>query len=321
MRFEGDDVLTLADLEDRRNYLCASDVPAILGLCPHRGPWDVWLNKTQPAVEPVNTPEQMLGHTLEPALASLYAAREGAEVSAWCRLYQDGWMACTPDFRVNGGAWGLECKALALPLEGWGMPGTDDVREDYRTQVEFSMMTAGVPRWDVVVAGMARDLQAYLGDVAPEEARRLFLDLVARRSRMVEVRFYTVAASPRLQAALMTRCEAWWFRHITMGIRPDVDGSDAAGRGLVATSTGGTVDDQRALSLMLEYGRARGALDVATAAEALARQRLQEHMGGAEEARDPRGIIGRIGWKSNKAGSRVWSLRGFNVGACAPLEG
>lgn len=313
-------MLTLEDLQDRQHYLCASDVPAILGLCPHRGPWDVWLSKTRPPEEPHNTPEQMLGHTLEPVLALLYAAREGVATSPAPRLYRDGWMACTPDFWTSGG-WGLECKALAMPLEGWGIPGTDDVREDYRTQVEWSMMVAGVSRWDVVVAGMARDLQAYLGEVAPDEARRLFLDLVARRSRMVEVRFYTVAASLRLQAALLARCEAWWLKHVTMGIRPDVDGSDAAARGLVATSTGGTVDDPQTLSLMLEYGRARAVLDVATTAEALARQRLQEHMGGAEEARDPRGILGRISWKSNKAGARVWNLRGFNVGACAPREG
>lgn len=313
-------MLTLADLEERRGYLCASDVPAVLGLCPHRGPWDVWLSKTRPVGEVGNTPEQALGHTLEPALAALYEAHAGAVTSPWVRLYREGWMACTPDFRVNDGAWGLECKALALPLDGWGMPGTDDVRDDYRTQVEWSMMVAGVSRWDVAVAGMARDLQAYLAEVAPEEARRLFLDLVARRSRMVDVRFYTVTASPRLQAALYARCEAWWLRHITLGVAPDVDGSDAADRGLVASSTPRTVGDDLTVTLMSEYGRAKWALERASEAEAVARQRLQAHMADAEEARDPRGILGRIGWKSNKAGSRVWNLRAFNVGACAPVE-
>ena len=59
--------------ELRRSGVGGSDVSAILGMNPWRGPFDVWLEKTGAVDQFGENPAMMRGRLFEPAIANWYS--------------------------------------------------------------------------------------------------------------------------------------------------------------------------------------------------------------------------------------------------------
>ena len=135
---------------ERRSYIGASDVPAILGLSPFGSAYDVWLAKKGLA-EDVMSDAMRWGHYHEPNIAAEYQ-RAFPDV----RLEMVGtkphakypWLRATIDRMVHGplGSWPLEIKSTSEYLgDRWGDVNTDDVPDHVNVQAQVQLMVEDKP--------------------------------------------------------------------------------------------------------------------------------------------------------------------------------
>jgi len=146
-------MLTERQIATRRQYVGASEVPAICGVSPFRSAWDVWAEKVV-LVDPQPPNEaMMLGLILEPALLD-WAHREIAplrrNVQRVVRLSKSCRLRATLDgvFQVDGHIEPVEVKigtAYSPRSQEWGEPQTDEVPLDVRYQVQAQLMACQAP--------------------------------------------------------------------------------------------------------------------------------------------------------------------------------
>ena len=146
-------MLTDRQIATRRQYVGASEVPAICGVSPFRSAWDVWAEKVV-LVDPQPPNEaMMLGLILEPALLD-WAHREIAplrrNVQRVVRLSKSCRLRATLDgvFQVDGHIEPVEVKigtAYSPRSQEWGEPQTDEVPLDVRYQVQAQLMACQAP--------------------------------------------------------------------------------------------------------------------------------------------------------------------------------
>lgn len=133
---------------ERRNYIGASDVPAIMGLSPYGSAYDVWLQKRGLSTVDENAAMRW-GHYHEGSIAAEYQ-RQFPDVTletvgtlphpkySWLRATVDR-LVTHPDGTVHP----LEIKSTSEYLgKRWGQPGTDEV-PDYvvvQTNVQFMVL-------------------------------------------------------------------------------------------------------------------------------------------------------------------------------------
>lgn len=137
---------------ERRSYVGASDVPAILGLSPFGSAYDVALQKRGLAGADLMTEAQRWGHYHEPAIAAEYQ-RRFPEVT----LEQVGtlphpkysWLRATVDRLVHqptGVVHPLEIKSTSEHLGyAWGDEETDAVPQHVVVQAQVQLMVLGLP--------------------------------------------------------------------------------------------------------------------------------------------------------------------------------
>ncbi|ARK56279.1 YqaJ viral recombinase family protein [Burkholderia pseudomallei] len=143
-------------LAERKSGIGGSDVAAILGLSPYKTLFEVWLEKTNAALEPSATDELervQFGRLMEDIIAREYARREGVKVRRRHELVRHArypWMIANPDRLIEGRRCGLECKnvdAMAFRLGDWGEPGTDQAPDEYVLQCQHYMIVLDYPVW------------------------------------------------------------------------------------------------------------------------------------------------------------------------------
>lgn len=136
----------------------ASESAAISGLDPYRGAVDVWMRKPVGGRPPLVNEEDReesdqasVGHTLEPALRTLYTERTGIEVvpgNETLRHHALPSVLASPDGLGVKEDLGLEIKVV-----GWRMAHhwTEESLPDYvLTQAVQNMAVTGRARWDVL---------------------------------------------------------------------------------------------------------------------------------------------------------------------------
>jgi putative phage-type endonuclease len=147
--------LTAKQLEDRKAWLGASDMAAVLGLDPYRTPYEVWADKTGRAPAREGGERAKYGTMIEPVLRAWASAKLERPVVASTSTFRHmsvPCMAVNPDGFVGKCQRGnplVECKRTSLAQE-WGEPGTDQV--PYRTivQVQTQMACTASPHVHVV---------------------------------------------------------------------------------------------------------------------------------------------------------------------------
>lgn len=193
--------------EWRRQGLGGSDVSAILGRHPHKGPWDLFLDKRD-GVEQKRNAAMDFGNDLERPIAE-WAKRElkGDDLVSGGRLEaQRGPLRGTPDFWLllpeHDAAFGLECKTARYPnRDGWTHDG---VPEHYLDQCQVYMLLSGRPVWFLAVWWLA----AY------------------------ERRIYVIHEDAERQGEIAAAASQWWHRHMVEGQYPEADASRACATGL-----------------------------------------------------------------------------------------
>lgn len=208
--------LSEAQLEERQEYLGASDTPAALRLSPYRTPLEVWCSKRTPSRGPLMkttaSPQAEVGQVLEAGLRHLYERRSGMKATKpdgeTVRDAELPWLAATPDGFVEDGGL-LELKLVGARMAYQWQDGPPDyvrlqvlqqMRVTDRPHVHVGALLGGT---DFRIWTIVRDLEdedllleAALefwethieGDLAPEEE-----DPEVRRQYLVR-RFPRVAA-------------------------------------------------------------------------------------------------------------------------------
>lgn len=142
--------LTDADKLERRKGIGSSDIPMLLGLSKHGGPFDVFNDKIGIREDIVETEQMALGHELEPFLAAWYERSTGAQlVPGGTFVHPEmAWARATIDFRILGKRETVECKNVGSFMAWMWDPNVDDgVPHSVRAQAVWQ---AGVAQVDVV---------------------------------------------------------------------------------------------------------------------------------------------------------------------------
>lgn len=180
-------------LEKRKQGIGGSDAPAVCGVSPWKSPYQVWVEKTGNADEhPVEETEPMYwGKALEPAIRQRYADQTGRTVIVPKDILvhpKHDWMIGSLDGLATDRV--LEIKT-SRTLQGWGEPGSDEIPDFYRIQVEHYMMITKLTLTDVA---------ALIGGS--------------------DFRIYTVEADPVLQELILER-EAQFWELVKKGTPPE----------------------------------------------------------------------------------------------------
>lgn len=188
------------DEAQRRDYLGATDVAAILGLSPYRAPIDIWRAKKGLDDGQEQTERMRLGQLLEQAIADAYSESTGRALrrTGIVRHKEFPFLAGHPDRLVVGERGVFEAKAAAS-ARGYS---ENDVPPHVRVQAVWYCGLTEREWCDVaLLAGMG------LRVVRIDYDEGLYRDMV--------------------QAAV-----EWWQRHIVGDIEPEPDGSEGYRRHL-----------------------------------------------------------------------------------------
>lgn len=147
--------ITAAQRADRTLGIGSSDAAAILGMNPWKRAADVLLEK-RGVVEPADAGELAeLGTMMEPSIANLAAKKLGVLLVppdfTW--VAANGIMRANPDRFIEKEEVGrsiVEIKDTGQ-LDGWGLPGTDQVPEYVLIQVVHQMICVQAPEAHVAV--------------------------------------------------------------------------------------------------------------------------------------------------------------------------
>lgn len=182
-------------IERRRHGLGSSDMPRVVGVSPHGGPIDVYLDKLG-LNERKESDEQDLGNEFEEAIAQRYARRTGIELypGPGTMPHRDhAWALATPD-RTRGRA------LVEIKLVGAGMLHLwrDGLAAHVEVQVQWQMEVCDVERADVA---------ALLGGT--------------------DFRIFPVERDRELGADLLALGEDFWTHHVLAREPPPMSGEDA----------------------------------------------------------------------------------------------
>lgn len=275
------------NLVERRGYLGATDVAAILGLSPYRAPIDVWREKLGLTDGVEQTERMRLGQLLEDVIADAYTEQTGRKLrrTSLVRHPDFEFLAGNPDRLVVGERGVFEAKAAAS-TRGYA---EDDVPPHVRVQVVwYSGLTEREWSDVVLLAGMGLRIIR-----VPHDAD-LFRDMS--------------------QFAV-----EWWQRHVVGQEEPAPDGTESYRRHLAEKYPR---DMGVELVATPEQSLLADELRDAIASEKAAKERkqaLQNRLAAAMgEAASLIGDGWRVTWKS-EAGRPAWKDIALAAGASPEL--
>lgn len=190
-------------LSERRKGVGGSDAPAVLGISPWKSAYELYLEKRGELSEEDLTDNEAVhfGNVLEDVVAQEYVRRTGRKVARVNKplVHPDRpYMRVNLDRRIVGERRILECKtADRFTAHQWGEEGTDQVPDHYAAQCFHSL---------AVVGADAADLAVLIG------GNRFAIYTLERDDTVIQ---------------MLYEREADFWRAVTEGTPPDVDGSHA----------------------------------------------------------------------------------------------
>jgi putative phage-type endonuclease len=286
--------MTLSDAQIamRKNGITATDVAALSGVHPYRGPINVYLDKVGAAPPVVENDRMRWGNLLEPLIRNDYAKRKGLRVVEIGTLAHDinQWAMATPDGVAYVGdtpVGGLEIKTHSVKLAHlYGAPMTDEVPPYVLVQCAWNLYVSGLSKWDVVA----------FYDNQPHD--------------------YVILRDDELIGHLVEMSERFLIDNVRAGVAPDPDGTEMYGKYVAArfpshkpdylnadASPGLLQDISDLYRLRQEAAKANSGVEVVEQKIKLA---IGEHEGIEWSAPESSGKKKeRITWKSGKPVTRV----------------
>lgn len=259
-------------LEERRKALGGSDVGAILGLNPYKGPVAVWADKLGKVDDQTDNEAMRQGRDLEAYVAERFAEASGLQVQRYNYLLRDeeNHIAGNIDRRVVGQKAGLECKTASALSESRFKGGV--FPQSYYAQCCTYMAITGWTRWYLAVLVLGRSLTIYQmttieGDPCPEWAES------------------SVYVDPAELQTIRDVARNWWETYVATETMPPPDGSASTTDTLTTIYRGGGGE----MKLMREgdldaYFSLRDQIDNLQAQADAIKQACMADMGDAEKA-------------------------------------
>ena len=135
-------MLTEQQIQERRNYLGASDIPILLGISPWQTPYDLYRFKVYGERSQEVTDAMQLGNFLEQGLVDFYSHKHGISVETGMNTIfhpTKSYLACNLDGRIDK-ATILEAKTGAQYWEG------NEVPIYYEAQCQWMMHLCGATK-------------------------------------------------------------------------------------------------------------------------------------------------------------------------------
>jgi len=281
--------LTTEQLAIRSKGVGASEVAALVGLDPHRGPIDVWRKKVEQH-QTEQTGHTKRGRYFERAILEWYSDETGLAVKPGASsAHRDHPLViATPDAIASDSAGARRVVEIKSPswrtAREWHEDGIPD---RYVCQMQQQMFVEGLP----------------LGDNAAYVDEQLLIQ--------------TIEYDPEIAASLVDAIEKFWRNHVLTGRPPDPDGSTSYSEWLKErfAKTAGVV--LHATPEIEEWAArlrdAKAQVEVAESAEREARNHIQAFIGDADGVH---GAFGKLSWKHNKPSSKVdWEAVARELGA------
>lgn len=204
--------LTAEQRATRVHGIGGSEIAAIAGLNPYRGPLDVWLRKATPTRGPLvvendnaagkdprdpDALKAILGHYMEPTLRTIYEERTGRKVRVSGTVVHPTrpHVFATPDGLIADEG-GLEIKLVGARVahhwDGYTLPDYVDA------QARWGMACTGLPFWDVF---------ALLGGT--------------------EIRQHTVLRDLEYENDLLALADDFWEGYVLADVAPDPTDEEA----------------------------------------------------------------------------------------------
>lgn len=306
--------LTAKDLETRKGRITGTSAAAVLGVHHFVSEFEAWRRITGRAPPLEQNARMEFGHLLEPHLRAWYSRTEGVDVAETPTIVhpEHDWIAGSADGITPDRIW--EGKTTGWrQAHRWGVPGTDEIPEEYDVQTRIYLSAFDRPRADVTVAVLDDDQFAALA-----------LALLAGREISLadyDVRNYVVERDLELEAQILDKCGAWHAVHVAGDVQPPLDGSKGATDYLLdrfPRETRGAIDEVRAAELGVlanEHWRLDRAIKAAVAAKELVRNRAREILEGHDEGR---GDWGSFTYRTPKPSTKFDAKAARAAGAIPP---
>lgn len=141
-------MLTQDELDRRRHFVTASDVPAILGKSPWVNAADVFWSKVRGHQQSSNAAIEA-GNALEPAVIRWAESELGPIAPGDWRIHDNGLNAASLDGMTSTGEI-VEAKTSGITGPGmphqWGEVGTDEIPDYYYLQVQAQLLVTGAAK-------------------------------------------------------------------------------------------------------------------------------------------------------------------------------
>jgi putative phage-type endonuclease len=279
---------------DRKTYLGASEIGAVVGLSPWTGPHEVWLRKTGRVEDQEDNLAIWWGNAVEPLLATRYSMETHREIVRGTHLVHPKYpmIGGTPDRLDEAGRRVVELKTANLRQAiRWGAEGSDEIPEEYVAQTTLYMELADFDVADVAL-------------------------LLAGN----EFRIYTVQRDRELAGQLLEAGAKFWRDYVLADKPPPIDGSDGAREMLRALYPRSTEPLKTANahieSLALTYSMWKRDLEEHELKLAKVRQELEAFIADSVGVE---GAFGRITFKQAKDSEKV-DWRAVAMALNAPKE-
>jgi putative phage-type endonuclease len=261
-----------AQLAERRTFLGASEVAAVVGLDPFKSPLDIWASKKGLIGEEQSIAADM-GNLFEGPLLSYYAAKHGCEVvkPGTLRHRSLSWARATPDGIT--GQRNLQCKLVgARMLWHW----QDGPPEYVQVQTQWEMEIAELPMTTVI---------ANLGGTDYQE--------------------FEVQRDSTIAGYLIEICGRFWRDNVLGDRMPDVDGTERA-RAILAAKfprpTTGMADAvPEFVQMALRYREINEAISAVKEEKDMLANAMRLAIGDKQGLKWPSGYVS---WKPDDKGAR-----------------
>lgn len=184
----------------RKQYLTGTDAGAVCGMNPYKSAMQVYLDKTSPEIETMDTEAMRLGRDLEDYVASRFMEASGKKVRRANAMYvneQNPFMLANVDRLVVGERAGLECKtASPYSSDRWK---DGNIPEWYYLQCQHYIKTLEMDGWYLAVLIFGKGFQ-----------------------------FIYIERDEEMLRYLVSIEKDFWENHVKAGVMPSPDGSKGA---------------------------------------------------------------------------------------------
>ena len=196
--------LTPEQLEERRTFIGASDISAIVGVNPFKDAFDVLNEKLGFSAEAPEEENEATdwGHRLEPVIRAWYVATTDSKVQpcGTVRHPEHTWAAATLDSKIVGTRRGLEIKAVGHRMVyDWDTSDDEGIPHYVRCQTAWQMWCVGLEEIDVA---------SLLGGTI--------------------ARVWRIKRDQELERILVQQGRVFWEEHVVKRVAPTLTASDGA---------------------------------------------------------------------------------------------